>query len=110
MNTKEAFRTAMAENETDTALGEPQWWVYLKSGRSIEITLESAGLPEKRRYCSVRLHASDDEFDRDEYHSTVGVITTQCTADIGNRTTEELLDEATGIAVAIADTEHEAIA
>lgn len=110
MNTKEAFQAAMAENETDTALGEPQWWVYLKSGRSIEITLESAGLPEKRRYCSVRLHASDDEFDRGDYHSTVGVITTQCTADIQNRTTEELLDEAAGIAVAIADAEHEAIA
>lgn len=110
MNTREAFRAAMAKNETDTALGEPQWWVYLKSGRSIEITLESAGLPEKRRYCSVRLHASDDEFDHDEYHDTVGVITTQCTADIGNRTTEELLDEAAGIAVAIADAEHEAIA
>ena len=110
MNTREAFRAAMAQNETDTALGEPQWWVYLKSGRSIEITLESAGIPEKRRYCSVRLHASDDEFDRDEYHSTVGVITSQCTADIESRTMEELLDEAAGIAVAIADTEHEAIA
>lgn len=110
MNTKEAFRTAMAENETDTALGEPQWWVYLKGGRSIEITLESASLPEKRRYCSVRLHASDDEFDRGDYHDTVGVITTQCTADIGNRTTNELLDEATNIAIAMADAEHEIIA
>ena len=58
----------------------------------------------------MRLHTSDDEFDRGEYHSTVGVITTQCTADIGNRTTEELLDEAADIAVAIADAEHEAIA
>ena len=58
----------------------------------------------------MRLHASDDEFDRGDYHSTIGVITTQCTADIQNRTTEELLDEATGIAVAMADAEHEVIA
>lgn len=110
MNTREAFRAAMAESETETALGEPQWWVYLKSGRSIEITLESAGLPEKRRYCSVRLHASDNEFDRDEYHSTVGVIDSRCTADIEDQTVDELLDEAADIAVAIADAEHEVIA
>lgn len=110
MNTREKFRAAMAENETETALGEPQWWVYLKSGRSIEVTLESAGLPDKRRYCSVRLHCSEDEFDRDQYHGAVGVIDSQCTADIEDRTVNELLDEAANIAVAIADAEHEAIA
>ena len=30
----------------ETPLGEPQHWIYLKSGRSLEITHEEEGLPE----------------------------------------------------------------
>ena len=60
----------------ETALGEPQHWVYLKSGRSLEVTHEEDGLPENEQYFSIRLHCSEEEFDNGEYSSTVGVITT----------------------------------
>ena len=60
----------------ETPLGEPQHWIYLKSGRSLEITHEEDGLPENEQYFSIRLHCSEEEFDNGEYSSTVGVITT----------------------------------
>ena len=55
-------------------LSEPQILLSLESGRSVEITLESNGLLEEDWYYSVRLHCSEEEFDRGEYESTVGVI------------------------------------
>ena len=60
----------------ETPLGEPQHWIYLKSGRSIEVTHEEDGLPENEQYFSIRLHCSEEEFDNGEYSNTVGVITT----------------------------------
>ena len=60
----------------ETPLGEPQHWIYLKSGRNIEVTHEEDGLPENEQYFSIRLHCSNEEFDNGEYSSTVGVITT----------------------------------
>lgn len=68
-NFKETFN-----DETD--FGEPQHWIYLKSGRSLEVTHEEYGLPENKQYFSVRLHCSEEEFDNGEYSNTVGVITT----------------------------------
>ena len=59
----------------ETPLGEPQHWIYLKSGRSLEITHEEDGLPENKQYFSIRLHCSEEEFDNGEYSSTIGVIT-----------------------------------
>ena len=43
--------------------GEPEAWLYLKSGRSIEITLEQEGLTEEELFFSVRLHCTEQEFD-----------------------------------------------
>ena len=60
----------------ETPLGEPQHWIYLKSGRSLEITHEENGIPESKQYFSVRLHSTDEEFYNGEYSNTVGVITT----------------------------------
>ena len=60
----------------ETPLGEPQHWIYLKSGRSLEVTHEEDGLPENEQYFSIRLHCSNEEFDNGEYSSTIGVITT----------------------------------
>ncbi len=57
-----------------TSLGEPQIWLSLKSGRSIEITFESEGLPKEDWYYSVRLHCSEVEFDAGEYKDTVGIV------------------------------------
>ena len=60
----------------ETPLGEPQHWIYLKSGRSIEITHEEYGLSEDKQFFSIRLHCSDEEFDNGDYCKTCGVITT----------------------------------
>ena len=68
-NFKETFN-----DETD--FGEPQHWIYLKSGRSLEVTHEEDGLPENEQYFSIRLHCSSEEFDNGEYWKTCGVITT----------------------------------
>lgn len=68
-NFKETFNDA-------TPLGEPQHWIYLKSGRSLEITHEEYGLTEDRQFFSIRLHCSDEEFDNGEHYKTCGVITT----------------------------------
>lgn len=60
----------------ETPLGEPQHWIYLKSGRSLEVTHEEDGLSENEQYFSIRLHCSEEEFNNGEYSSTIGVITT----------------------------------
>ena len=39
----------------ETPLGEPQHWIYPKSGRSIEITHEEHGLPENEQYFSIHM-------------------------------------------------------
>lgn len=59
----------------ETPLGEPQHWIYLKSGRSLEVTHEEDGLPENEQFFSIRLHCSDEEFDNGDYYKTCGVIT-----------------------------------
>lgn len=52
------------DNEvTETAYGEPQIWIELKSGRSIEITHEQEGLSEEDKFYSIRLHCSADKLD-----------------------------------------------
>lgn len=58
----------------ETSLGEPQAWVYLDSGESIEITHEEDGLDVSDMYYSVRLHCSEEDFEKDLYHKTMGVI------------------------------------
>ena len=60
-----------------TEYGEPQLWLYLRNGRSVEITHEEEGLMLDRQFYSVRLHCTDDEFASDDFHSTVGVIDQQ---------------------------------
>ena len=60
----------------ETAFGEPQHWIYLKSGRSLEVTHEEYGLSENEQYFSIRLHCSEEEFDNMDYYRTCGVITT----------------------------------
>ena len=60
----------------ETIFGEPQHWIYLKSGRSIEVTHEENGIPESNQYFSIRFHCSEEEFDNGNYYETYGVITT----------------------------------
>lgn len=71
-----------------TPLGEPQIWLDLKSGRSIEITLESAGLLEEKYYYSVNLHCSEDEFEKGEYADTIGIMKTLTAKNLTDAATE----------------------
>jgi len=67
-----------------TPLGEPQIWLELKLGRSVEITLESAGLSEEDYYCSIRLHCSEVEFEEDKYANTMGIMKTVTAENLTN--------------------------
>lgn len=65
---------AEMEFDCETAYGEPQGWIYLKDGSSLEITFESNGLLAPERYYSLRHHCSEKDFENDVYHSTMGII------------------------------------
>lgn len=69
-------------NENRTGYGEPQAWIYLDNGRSLEVVYEQEMLPPDEYFFSVRLHCSDDEFDN--YYSSVGVIECCCTGAVSN--------------------------
>lgn len=72
------FQDIMADaSVTDTPFGEPQMWVNLPNGRSLEITHETYGLKERDCYYTWRVHCSDEEFENDDFHSTCGVIDTR---------------------------------
>lgn len=58
----------------ETEYGEPQAWIYLKNGTSIEVTHEENGLKPEEQYFSARIHCSDEDFENDVYHSTMGII------------------------------------
>lgn len=103
------IRDRMRQEDSQTYLGEPQWRIYLESGRSVEITYETAGLALADRYCSVRLHCTEEEFDNDIYHSTLGVIDKDCTQNINDRSEDELFDEAAAIAENLIVAHHETI-
>ena len=76
MLTTKDIENFMETFNDETPLGEPQYWIYLKSGRSLEITHEEYGLSEDKQFFSIRLHSTDEEFYNGEYSNTVGVITT----------------------------------
>ena len=85
-------RSELLNNQTETALGEPQYWLYLQSGRSIEVTLESHELSKPEWFYSVRLHCADKEFG--SYHETIGVVDQAVTDDMGNSNTGDFLNAA----------------
>jgi len=66
-----------------TSLYEPQAWIYLKDKTSVEITHEESGLDLKDQYFSVRHHCSEEDFENDVYHSTMGVIE-QCSGGLAS--------------------------
>ena len=67
-----------------TEYGEPQLWLYLSDGTSIEVTQEQEGLKEEEYYFSVRHHCSDEDYDNGFYKSTCGIIDTAVFSNIGD--------------------------
>lgn len=96
------------QNPSETEYGEPQWWIYLKSGRSIEITFESYGLEQTKCYYSVRYHCTDEEFNNDDFHGTLGVIDQAVTSDIGTNP-DAVLNEAISLVEQMITTYNEEI-
>ena len=64
--------------DDETALGEPCAWVYLADETSIEVVHEESDLGLKEQYYSARLHCSQEDFDNDVYHKTMGIIDQAC--------------------------------
>lgn len=64
----------LKQYETETNYGEPQYWIYLESGRSIEVTLEQEGLEEKDWFYCIRYHCSAEEYQNQDFRNTDGII------------------------------------
>ena len=72
----------LEEGPGETEYGEPQAFLDLSNGRTLEVTHEEYGLPEEKQYYSWRVNCSDEEFEDDAYHSTCGVIDQSSSDDI----------------------------
>lgn len=72
----------IAEFSGETPLGEPQMWIYLGDGTSIEVTHEEDGLAPEEQYFSIRHHCSEKDFENDAYHKTCGVIAQEASNDV----------------------------
>ena len=62
------------EFSTETEYGEPQAWLYIENGESVEITYEKNGLKPSKYFYSIRKHCNEEDFENDVYHKTMGVI------------------------------------
>lgn len=93
---------------TETEYGEPQMWVYLKSGRSIEITFESYCIAKDNQFFSIRLHCSDNEFNDGLYEGTNGIIELEAT-DSDSHGFEKIKEDALKEALKIIKAYHEEI-
>lgn len=99
---EQTIRNMLYDGPNDeTAFGEPIWWIGLESGRSVEITLESYDIPKHRRYNSIRLHCTNEEFENDTYRGTGGVIDQLFSEDIGARSKKALYDETAALAASL---------
>lgn len=77
----ESAKVQLEKGNNKTAYGEPQAFIELPNGRSIEITLEQEGLAENQQFYSCRLHCAEGEYEA--YASTVGLVE-QYTTDIAS--------------------------
>lgn len=69
------IRNQFELEENCTPFGEPEAWVCLENGRSVQIVHEEEGLSSDYQFFSVRLHCSDDEYDNGYYNESFGMIT-----------------------------------
>lgn len=64
----------MIDKVNETSYGEPQAWIYLNNGRTIEVTFEQEMLSSEEQFYSVRLHCNEKELEGGEFHGTLGVM------------------------------------
>lgn len=87
----EDVKRQLESEEVTTEYGEPQAWVYLENGRSIEVTLEKEMLAPEDYYYSSRLHCTEEENDNNDYVSTVGIINSLASASANVDEIKDLL-------------------
>lgn len=75
-------------NLTETALGEPQLFLYCENNRYLEITKEQDGLLPENEFYSIRYNCNDDEFDEGKFGNN-GIIDSWNTQDIPTTTFKE---------------------
>lgn len=78
----EDIKSQLIKAKSCIDFGEPQAWIYLSNGRSLEITHEEEGLQLEDQYYSWRVHCSDKEYDNNCFKATNGIIDYVCTYDI----------------------------
>ena len=77
--------------ENTNVHGEPQAFISLENGRSIEITLEKEGLSEEDFFYSGRLHCTEEEFDNNAFPSTMGILNQECTENADINSVKDLI-------------------
>ena len=78
----ESLTMQLAQKQNVTSYGEPQAFIGLPRGRSLEVVHEQYGLPENEQYYSFRVHCSDEEFDLNAYHGTMGTVEQTTSTDM----------------------------
>ena len=58
----------------ETEYGEPQIWIPLSDGTSLEITHEMNGLKPSMQFITMRHHCNESDFDEATYGDTNGII------------------------------------
>ena len=92
----EALPTSYIGFPCETGYGEPQLFVSLPFGRSLEIVYEDTG--DNNRFYSFRIHCSDEEFDNDAFQNTNGILAEETADDFSFDTVFSKLDWAIRIA------------
>ena len=91
-NLKETIEDILKQfEENETGYGEPQAWLALDNGRSLEIVEEREGLEEKDYFYSCRVHCSEQEFDNGEFRGTCGILDTFNTGSLEKRQLEDIV-------------------
>lgn len=85
------------EFNSETGFGEPQHWMSLPYDRGLEIVYEETG--DDNRYYSWRVHCNGEEYDNDDFHSTMGVIDTNTSDDLDFNTRMAKLNWAIEVAL-----------
>lgn len=78
------IRNQFESEDNYTACREPEAWLCLENGRSVQIVHEEEGFSPDNQFFSVTLHCSDEEYTNLCYHGSCGVITVTESYDTPN--------------------------
>lgn len=80
-------------NTASNAYGEPEAWINLPNGRSIEIVQENISLGNIKPFYSISLNCSSVEYDSNLFDVTNGIIKRLATERLDFNELHDLLDE-----------------